>query len=182
MSVSADDPLPPDPLYGGNAIALDVERLYRAQQLRLSRYFARRASPDDVADLVHETFSRLIGRLLEARDPLDCPEAWLHRAANNLLLDRSRRARFRGDHDEFDEDTIGGIDPLAALEARDEVARVDAALLDLPELTREIFLLHRLGGHSYAEIGAARGMSVRKVEKQIVKALLLLRQRLRPSE
>jgi RNA polymerase sigma-70 factor (ECF subfamily) len=182
MPVSADDPLPPDDYRSSGAMMVDFETLYRLEGPRLSRFFARRAPADDVLDLVQETFRRLLARLGEPREAIGCPEAWLSRTAGNLLLDRSRRRRVRGEPETFDEKVVGGRDPYPALEARDEIERIDAALLELPTLARDIFLLHRLGGHSYAEIAAARGLKVKAVEKQIAKALLLLRGRLRPGE
>jgi RNA polymerase sigma-70 factor (ECF subfamily) len=176
------DPLPPDEWTPWQPRPLAFDALYRAELPRLSRFFARRVAADDVLDMVHEAFRRLLRITSENKSPPDTPEAYLTQIAGNLVRDRHRRARSHAldQHVSFDEDAVEGLEPLGLLETRDAIARVDAALLELPERTREIFLLHRLGGHSYAEIAAARGVSVKAIEKHIARALFELRQRVRP--
>jgi RNA polymerase sigma-70 factor (ECF subfamily) len=49
--------------------------------------------------------------------------------------------------------------------------RVEDRLERLKPKTRDIFLMHRFEGMSYAEIAAATGMSEKGVEKQIAKAM-----------
>jgi len=53
----------------------------------------------------------------------------------------------------------------------EELARMEAALLTLPRLTREVFLAHRIGDLSYAEIADITGLGVRQVECRIADAL-----------
>lgn len=50
-------------------------------------------------------------------------------------------------------------------------ARYDAALAQLPELTRRAFLLHRLDGLSYARISIRLAMSTAEVERHIADAI-----------
>ena len=178
------DPLPPEEWSPWRTRQIGFEALYRAELPRLSRFFARRVAADDVLDMVHEAFRRLLRISSDPRTTVETPEAYLTQIAGNLVRDTHRRAQAHatGQHIAFDEETAGGSEPLGMLESRDAIARVDAALLDLPERTREIFLLHRLGGHSYADIAAARGVSVKAVEKHITKALFELRRRVRPHE
>ena len=179
-----DDPLPPEDWLGYRAQVAGFDALYRAQLPRLSRFFARRVATDDVLDMVHEAFRRLLRVTAEQKVVIDSPEAYLNQVAGNLVRDQNRRGQSRSHdrHIPFDEEEVDGFEPLGQLESRDTIAKVDAALLDLPIKTREIFLLHRKGGHSYAEIAAARGLSVKAVEKHIAKALFELRRRLRPHE
>jgi len=175
--VTFDDPLPPDDWVGYSA-RTDIDALYRDQSPRLTRFFSRRVAAEDVADLVQETFRRLLGTASATRLQIDNPEAYLHRVADNLLRNRAVAPLHRAAHVPLDENAIAGPDPLDQLESRDAVARVDAAMLHLKPKTREIFMLHRLDGLSYAEIAATKGMSVKGVEKQIAKALTALRRRL----
>jgi RNA polymerase sigma-70 factor (ECF subfamily) len=184
MSLNLDQPLPPEDWIGNDKVPINWDSLYRAQFARLSLFFSRRVAADDVLDLVHETFGRFLRANSQQIRPIVAPEAYLTRVADNLVRDRARRARrqSRDSHVPFDEEEVEGIDPLDALELRDAASRVDEALLELSEKTRTIFLLHRVGGHSYADIAAARGMSVKRVEKHMSKALFQLRRRLRPHE
>ena len=184
MALKLDQPLPPEDWIGNGKTALDWDTLYRAHVARLTRFFARRVASEDVLDLVHETFGRLMRADSQQVAPIMAPEAYLTRVADNLVRARARRAQTRSQdmHVPFDEDEVDGVDPFGSLESRDEASRVDAALLELSEKTRDIFLLHRLGGHSYVEIAEARGMSVKRVEKHMSKALFQLRRRLRAPE
>lgn len=66
------------------------------------------------------------------------------------------------------------VNPTSAREVMataEELARMEAALLTLPRLTREVFLAHRIGDLSYAEIAEITGLSVRQVERRMADAL-----------
>lgn len=54
---------------------------------------------------------------------------------------------------------------------RDMLGRLEAAMRRLDPRTREIFLAKRLDLLSYAEIARRTGLSVRRVERQMTKAL-----------
>lgn len=175
--VTLDDPLPPED-WAGYGQRTDVDALYRDQSPRLTRFFARHAAAEDVSDLVQEVFRRLLGTASATHLRIDNPEAYLRRVADNVLRDQARKPSHRATHVEWQDDAIPGPDPHQQLESRDTVARIDAAMLRLKPKTREIFLLHRLDGLSYAEIAAIKGLSVKGVEKQIAKALTALRRQL----
>lgn len=180
MRLSIDDPLPPEDWAGYAVARTDFDALYRAEKPRLVRFFARRVGKEDVVDLVHETFRRLLGAASTRGTTFDSPEAYLTRVADNLLRDRARSLAHRASAGQvpLDENRIGGPDPHDVLEQRDTVSRIHTALQTLKPRTREIFLLHRSDGLSYAQIAARMGMSVKGVEKQMTKALTHLRRRL----
>jgi len=56
----------------------------------------------------------------------------------------------------------------------EQLATMERAMLSLSRTTREVFLAHRLDGSSYAETARATGLSIRQVERHMVKALLRL--------
>lgn len=57
-----------------------------------------------------------------------------------------------------------------------EVMRAAVAAIDqLPDRCRQIFLLHRTSGRTYGEIAAELGISVKTVETQMARALVALR-------
>lgn len=146
---------------------------YEKEAPRLRRYFERRAAPDDVMDLVQESFRRVLGHVPRQ------PGAFLGRTAANLLLEVRRAAarHWSRAHIAYDDSQSLGPDPVAHLEARDALARIDAALATLKPKTRNIFLLARVEGRSYAEVGAIFGMSEEGVKKQVAKAMWHLRRR-----
>lgn len=57
--------------------------------------------------------------------------------------------------------------------------KIRNAIDQLPEKTRELFLLHKIEGLSYKEISSFKGISVKTTEKQISRAYRLLREYLK---
>lgn len=141
----------------------------------------RGASEQDAQDIAQESLVRLVRYRSRPR------EAWaplLVRIAINAFNDGLRRGRSRQDaqHVSLDEEAIELACPAPAHEERvateQELVRLQQALLRLPQGCREVYLLNRIEGMSYTEIARHRGVSVKAVEKQISKALALLRRAL----
>lgn len=172
--LSNANPLPPDDRLISDVGTLCLETLYRDHSPRLLRSISRRiSSREEALDLVHEIFLR-IARIRASRPlNLDRPEAYLSRMATNLLRDLARTAaRQQSDrHVTVDEQSLPGADQQKHLEARDMLRRMEAAMLKLRPITREIFMAHRLDGLSYAEIADRTGLSVKGVEKHMSKAI-----------
>ncbi|WP_052223709.1 RNA polymerase sigma factor [Novosphingobium malaysiense] len=152
---------------------VDVSELYRSELPRLRGWLALRLPHDRAADLVQAAFARLLGLGSERIAKLDQPRAYLTRIAGNLVRDEARMAmrRARDLHVNADDYELAAADTVAALEARDMLVRVDAALQTLPDRTREIFMAHRFEEMTYPEIAARMGVSVKTVEKHISLAL-----------
>lgn len=148
-----------------------IEALYRTEARQLTRYFERRVPRDDILDQVQECFRRILPHRF------DQPAAFLGRTAANLVLELRRLAarRSASSHDSFNEDQVPGTDPTAQYEARDALRRIDAAMHRMKPRTRDIFLMSRIEGKSYAEIASALGMSEDGVRKQVARAMIFLR-------
>ncbi|AYJ88105.1 sigma-70 family RNA polymerase sigma factor [Sphingomonas paeninsulae] len=175
---SVGDPLPPEDWNGRSPAPCDFDALYRSDAPRLAGYFNRRAKPEDVLDYVQDSFRRLIGISRSGGTP-ENPAAYLSRIGRNLLRDSARSAVRAPPalHDDIDAYPVAGPDPHAQLEARDMLARVDDAIRRMKPKTRDVFLLHRIDGLDYSEIGQRMGLSVKGVEKHISAALKLIRRR-----
>lgn len=159
----------------------DAAALYAAEAPRLHRFFRRRtACPDEAQDLVQETFIRAFGQ--GARNTLRNPAGYLTRIAQNLLRDRAKVARRRSAdlHFSHDGDLPAGTDPVHLLEVRNMLDWLEAAMLELPVTTREVFMAHRLEGLTYAEIAERTGLTIKQVEKAIARALVQLDSALGP--
>ena len=170
-------PLPdPESVSSDSARApVELEMLYRDQRHILMRFFARyRASPDDARDLVQETFLRLSSSDALKGGLIAQPEAYLRTIARNLLRNRAKLAIRHCDaaHVDIADQPVPAACEVKRLEARDGLARLEAAMRKLKPKTREIFMAHRLDGLSYREIAAVTGLSVKGVEKQMHKALV----------
>ena len=141
-------------------------------------FFQRRApNRSDIDDLVQDVFVRLAAR--DSPEPVQNLGAYVVRTAVSVLADRSRRSRARRAdlHVVFDPDEHGVEDfnPERVLSGRQELDLAVAALLSLPERTRNVFILRRLEGMRHGEIAARLGISVSAVEKHMVKAVQHLR-------
>ncbi len=180
-AVAEADPLPPhDRLLRSSRNLLG--QLYHGERPRLLRFFARRAGTDEADDLVQETFARYAGRTDAGGSLVAEPQAYLTRVATNLLRDRAKFAvrRAAAFHQVFDDEVFIGSDPVARLETRDLLSRLDKAVQRLKPRTRRVFLLQRVDGMSYAQIAENTGMSVKAVKKQMAKALFELRRDIGP--
>ena len=56
--------------------------------------------------------------------------------------------------------------------------QIHSAIQSLPEKCRQVFLMSKINGLSYAEIAEYLGISVKTVENQIVRGLKLIREKL----
>ncbi len=160
----------------------DVEfsMLYRKYFGRILGLLQRRlGNRGEAEELAQEAFVRLHGELQE-RTVLR-PFALLHRIASNLATDHVRREAARRARESrwsavWDGDACAGPsgggsgDPARALEGRQAIDAVLAALDELSRNVRDAFLLHRFYGYSHEEVAARLGISRSTVEKHIMKA------------
>lgn len=159
-----------------------VDLLYRDQAPRLARRLrARLGSREEASDLVHEAFARLLGAA--GLDRLGQPEAFLNRIVRNLLIDRSRRLAVRSTHVPIESAELAvQPDQADAVEVEQMRERYREAVAALPERMREVFVLHRVEGHSYKEIAARLDISVRTVEWHIAEAIVRISKGLERDE
>lgn len=158
---------------------LFLRRLSERYRQPLTVYFQRRVhSRNEAEDLTQEVFLRLVRRLdVEA---IDNPEAFLFRAAVNLLRDRSRRGKTLRSHlAELTrhQSDIEELSPERVFDSRQSLTLVLSVLEELDERSRDAFILHRLEGMKHSEVADLMGVSVSSVEKYVIKALALLAKR-----
>lgn len=167
------EPLPSsadqDGASGSRAHFLKVFLSQRPQMEALvSRRVGCRAT---AADLVQDLFVRFWRRPLVQVEELN---TYLLRCASNIAIDHLRnegtRARVSEECMSQPQDVIDD-QPHAALQAKNDLRYVEAALRGLPEKTRQIFLLNRIHGRKYAEIAKVMGLSQSAVEKHMMRAL-----------
>lgn len=141
-----------------------------------SRIACITGDPDRAEDQLHAAFLRL--EEYRTHTKVTRPEAFLTRVAVNIARDEIRHDRIRAKLPVSVEDLIDLRDeqPLQdeILEARARLDRTRTGLAELSPRTREIFLMHRIGGMKYREIAAECGITTSAVEKHIAKAALFL--------
>ena len=152
-------------------------RVHADHDAALRRFFARRGVPrDDVDDLIQEVYLRLLRQ--RANESIRCTQAFVFATATNLLRDTYRRRRVRGVHSSDDLDFADlpaeGEDPERSAEYSQHLHTLQDLIRSLKPATRRVFLGHRLGGDSYAELSRALGVSVSMIEKHMIAALAVL--------
>lgn len=147
----------------------------------LLRFFERRVRDRvEAEDLVQDVFVRLARRGdLQNIEELG---GYIFETAASVLHDRGRRRQVRAAdaHEIFDSEKHGGADfaPDRVLQGQERLRLASAALLQLPERTRHVFVLRRLEGMRYGDVAARLGISVSAFEKHMQRAMAHLVQRL----
>ena len=155
----------------------ELEQLFDEQRhVLLRRLTSLVRSKEQAADLVQEAFTRLCN--LVRKQEVAYPEAFLYRTATNLAIDhlrgRSRRMSSLSDDSTYEDVLkVAALTPAPdrELSAKQQLRIVSRAITELPERTREAFLLHRVNGYSYPEIAAQLRISESAVEKLISRAI-----------
>jgi RNA polymerase sigma factor (sigma-70 family) len=145
----------------------------------LSRFLQRnRCNAVEVADLSQETFARLYEAAQRERPVMVKP--FLFQIARNLMIDRLRKQSVISLEvmTEFDWLNIPDDKPSSerALEGRQELRLLQAALDDLPPRCRQVVMMRRIEGLSQKEVAQQLGISIETVQTQIAKAMRLLTQ------
>lgn len=156
-----------------------LDDLCRRFRPALVAYFLRRVSnAAEAEDLAHDVFIRLAGVPLEQ---LRSADAYVFQVAANLLRDRARRRKVRDDYAATQVTAIDAIeaqtkvfDPERVEAARRSLADLVARLMELPERTREIFILYRVENVARRDIAQAYGLSLSTVEKEVARATAYL--------
>jgi RNA polymerase sigma factor (sigma-70 family) len=145
---------------------------YLAHAHELHGFARRRVGRQEAEDVVQDTYLHLLQR--GAAATLEHPRAYLFRIAANLAVDLARKtkitSRYAGENVDLDQLSGSGGSPEAASEGAMELRRLQAALAELPPLCRAAFLLNRIDGLTYAEIAERLGLSIRTIDRYMVRA------------
>lgn len=149
------------------------EQLNRRFRPGLMVFFLRRlGNHAEAEDMIQEVFMRLA--TMDATR-VQSPEAYIFRMAVNLLRDRSRREKVRFTHRAesiaADEAGIDLLDPLRVVAGRESLDDLATALRELPERTRDIFILYRLENVDKRDIAQAFDISLSTLERHLTRAM-----------
>ena len=139
------------------------------------RSFLRGAYPTigDVDDAVQESYLRM----LRARpaQPIRSVKAFLFTVARRLALDMLRHKR------SSPIDFVGRLDAVHVIDdtadvardvsRRERIALFADAIADLPARCRDVFIFHKIKGHSRRETAARFGIAEKTVEVQTANAM-----------
>ena len=162
------------------------------EQSRLRNFIRRRVSDrGDAEDILQDVFYELV----EAYRVMQ-PEhvtAWLFQVARNRIIDLFRKKKREAERNglaervEEDGEMLQLEDLLPSPDAGPDGAfarsvlleELDAALDELPDEQREVFVGHELMGYSFKELAEQTGLSVNTLLSRKHYAVLHLRERLR---
>lgn len=151
--------------------------------------FIRRRVPDagEAEDILQDVFYEFVEayRLPESIEQVG---AWLFRVARNRIIDRFRKKReeplppVSGEEDEehWLENVLPSPEsgPEAAYAREVLLGELVAALDELPQQQRNVFIAHELDGRSFKELAAESGVAVNTLLARKRYAVLHLRTRL----
>jgi RNA polymerase sigma-70 factor (ECF subfamily) len=149
----------------------DFARRYYAP---LVSFFRKRThNAPEVQDLVQQVFLRLAQYRELAH--IQNPDGFIFQTAANILKDHYRQnvvRRQNADHSAVSAGAGGSdLSPERVLAGKETLAHLVNALRQLPDRTRDVFVLRCFEGLKNAEIAQLHRISVRAVEKHMVKAL-----------
>ena len=169
-----------------------ISEAFGLERARL-RNFIRRRVPDenDVEDILQDAFYELV-EAYRMMKPVEQVSAWLFRVVRNRITDLFRKKRpqpvadapTNATDDDSERLLLEELLPSRDAGPEEVYARtvlldeLDAALEELPDQQRDVFIAHEMEGYSFKEISAATGVSVKTLLSRKHYAVLHLRQRL----
>ncbi|NQT63959.1 MAG: sigma-70 family RNA polymerase sigma factor [Candidatus Marinimicrobia bacterium] len=147
---------------------------------------------EDAEDIVQDVFHQFIGAFDELRS-LEATSAWLYKTARNRVSDfyRSRARTLEGSHNvvqasdieegQFLENLLHDpeLHSASLLENSQLQEQLEAAIEELPELQREVFIWHEIEGLSFKDIAELTGDSQNTLLSRKRYAVLALRKKLK---
>ena len=166
-----------------------ISEAFGLERARLRNFIRRRVlDENDVEDILQDAFYELV-EAYRMMKPVEQVSAWLFRVVRNRITDLFRKKRPEAMPDVSATDDGERLlleDLLPSHEAGPEevyarnvlLEELDAALDELPEEQREVFIAHEVEGYSFKELAAATGVSVNTLLSRKHYAVMHLRQRL----
>lgn len=168
-----------------------ISEVVRRERGRL-RNFVRKRVPDagDAEDILQDVLYELVEayRLMQ---PIEHAGAWLYRVARNRISDFFRKKRLAALGDALlesanDEGVLTLEDLLPSPDAGPEAAyarrvllqELNAALEELPEEQRDVFIAHQIEGRSFKELADDTGVGLNTLLSRKHYAVVHLRRRL----
>jgi RNA polymerase sigma factor (sigma-70 family) len=166
-----------------------ISEVIERERRRLFQFIRKRVGdPGDAEDILQDVFYELIEayRLMQ---PIEQAGAWLYRVARNRIIDRFRKRTIdRGNQATgraHDEDALEDLLPSPDAGPEAQFARsvlmeeLAAAIDELPEEQRRVFVAHELEGRSFKEVADETGININTLLSRKRYAILHLRQRLK---
>jgi RNA polymerase sigma factor (sigma-70 family) len=167
-----------------------ISEAIEREKPRLRNFIRKRvADRSDAEDILQEAFYELV-EAYRMMKPVEQVTAWLFRVTRNRITNLFRSKKWEASSEPAikieDGEEIQWEDLLPSPEAGPEAAyarsvlleEVDAALDELPDEQREVFVAHEFLGYSFKDLAEQTGVSVNTLLSRKRYAVLHLRERL----
>jgi len=150
---------------------MTLSELYRENARHVYRFsFWMSGNAADAEDITSETFVRALTRTQSFESAT--VRAYLFAIARNVFLQQRRRRRPRAELDEQLPDLAP--DPYRRAKSSQEISRMSAALLALPEVDRTALLMRATEATPYRDIARSLDISVSAAKVKVHRARLRL--------
>ena len=159
-----------------------ITGLVASHGVKLRRFLLLRLrNAADVPDILQEVYLRMLR--VPNVESIRSPEAYLFTVAQHVVQQHGLKQSATPPSVELSEmlnsaRAVPDVDPVLDLDAQQCLEQLQAELDRLPPKLRATFLLHRRDGLSLDEIAERLGTSLPMVKKNLMQALVQLRQRL----
>ncbi|MET0355245.1 MAG: sigma-70 family RNA polymerase sigma factor, partial [Cellvibrio sp.] len=127
----------------------------------------------EAEDIVHSAFTRFVG--MESPDSVENPRAFLYTTSYNIAVDLQRHNRVQQKYSQAvvnnDAEIAEALGPEREVEGKQRLGIISRALWGMPKKRRQLLMMSRFDGLSYAEIARQVGLSETVVRKHISNAL-----------
>jgi RNA polymerase sigma factor (sigma-70 family) len=168
-----------------------ISEVVNRERARLKNFIRRRVPDErDAEDILQDVFYELV-EAYRMVTPIERVSAWLYRVARNRITDLFRRKRPEALANASvavteDGESLLLEDLLPSPEAGPEAAyarsvlleELDAALNELPEEQRRVFVAHEMEGRTFKELAQTAGVNVNTLVLRKHYAVVHLRERL----
>lgn len=127
-------------------------------------------------DIVQEVFLKIWTNRNEVKD--DTVKSLLYTIASNIIKNHFKHQKVVYNFQKNDQPNEVSDETDANLRQEELNRKLQDTLAEIPEKSREVFLMNRIEGLTYADIADRLGLSVKAIEKRMSEALSIIRSRI----
>lgn len=152
-----------------------VRDVYLQHREELCRHIVKTCGVkfSEAEDIVQSAFARFVG--MESPLAIENPRAFLYTTSYNIAIDLQRHNQVQNRYSQAvidnDAEIVEALGPEREVEGKQRLGIISRALWGMPKKRRQLLLMSRFDGLSYAEIARQVGLSETVVRKHVSNAL-----------
>jgi RNA polymerase sigma-70 factor (ECF subfamily) len=152
-----------------------VRDIYLQHREELCRHIVNKCGvkSSEAEDIVHSAFVRFVG--MESPFSVENPRAFLFTTSYNIAIDVKRHNQVQNRYEQAvvdnDAEIVEALGPEREVEGKQRLGIISRALWGMPKKRRQLLMMSRFDGLSYAEIARQVGLSETVVRKHVSNAL-----------